>query len=417
MAIPATTLGVAAGTFLAAAVEFVEAFTIVLGGDWAILGLFAAWLVLSRIAVAAILRRHTLSENRRARSTGQQRMRSIITAGYIALLVALSAPAVGVAQGQPASKAVSDSAILDRVAPQETTRPDPPGSRLRQSKVTRQLGELEPVLEWQWGAIFATVLAMTGAILLTLPVALAYRWTKPPHEYDPGVMHSSLMLAPTTAGILIVIQGSLALAFSLAGVATAVRFRNSLKDTDDAVYVLVAISIGLAAGGQALDIGLAISAIFSTMVVLLAKSPFRIIGKTHHHHHDRTEAAPSGGDNPGLPQSPSTASMQHGSPWVEYITIRASHPDLARPTVENFLDRATKRWRLVGASQETNGGVTLRYAVRRRKRTPLDKFLEEIRALAPSQGFTVEAMPASVPEPGAVQGGRSAPGAVALPRP
>ena len=39
------------------------------------------------------------------------------------------------------------------------------------------------------------------------------------------------MLAPTIAGILIVIQGSLALAFSLAGVATAVRFRNSLKDT------------------------------------------------------------------------------------------------------------------------------------------------------------------------------------------
>jgi hypothetical protein len=43
------------------------------------------------------------------------------------------------------------------------------------------------------------------------------------------------MLAPTMAGILIVIQGSLALAFSLAGVATAVRFRNSLKNTDDAV--------------------------------------------------------------------------------------------------------------------------------------------------------------------------------------
>jgi hypothetical protein len=50
------------------------------------------------------------------------------------------------------------------------------------------------------GAILATALAMTGAILLTLPVALVYKWTKPPHEYDPGVMHSSLMLAPTTAG-------------------------------------------------------------------------------------------------------------------------------------------------------------------------------------------------------------------------
>jgi uncharacterized membrane protein len=79
MAVPATTLGIAAGTFLAAAVEFVEAFTIILAMGvtrswraailgamtallWAILGLLAAWLMLSRIAVAAILRRHTLPE-------------------------------------------------------------------------------------------------------------------------------------------------------------------------------------------------------------------------------------------------------------------------------------------------------------------------------------------------------------------
>jgi len=152
----------------------------------------------------------------------------MIRVGCVALLVALGGPAIGVAQAQPASNAVPDSAILNRVAPQETTRQESPGSVLAhpQRKVTRQLGELEPVLQWQWGAIFATALAMTGAILLTLPVALVYKWTKPPHEYDPGVMHSSLMLAPTIAGILIVIQGSLALAFSLAGVATAVRFRN-----------------------------------------------------------------------------------------------------------------------------------------------------------------------------------------------
>jgi hypothetical protein len=345
-------------------------------------------------------------------------MRFMMGVGYIALLVALSAPAIGVAQGQPVSNAVPESAILNRAAAlQDTTPRASPGSGLaqRSRRFTHQLGDLKPELEWQWGAIFATVLAMAGAILLTLPVALVYKWTKPAAEFDPGVMHSSLMLAPTIAGILIVIQGSLALAFSLAGVATAVRFRNSLKDTDDAVYVFVAIAIGLAAGGQALDIGVAISAIFSTMVVLLSKSPFRITGNTHHHH-DRTEAAPSGG-NPGPPPSQPPESLQYGSPWVEYITIRASHPDLVRPAIESFLDRETKRWRLEGATQEANGAVTLRYAVRHRKRTPRDQFLEQIRALASSQGFTVEAMSAPVPEPVALQGGRSAAAGVAPPRP
>jgi hypothetical protein len=136
----------------------------------------------------------------------------MVSVGCIALLVALGGPAIGVAQAQRASNAVPDSAILARVAPQEITQQESPGSVLPhpQRKVTRQLGELEPVLQWQWGAIFATALAMTGAILLTLPIALVYKWTKPSPEYDPGVMHSSLMLAPTIAGILIVIQGSLA---------------------------------------------------------------------------------------------------------------------------------------------------------------------------------------------------------------
>jgi hypothetical protein len=341
-------------------------------------------------------------------------MRFMIRAGYIALLVALSAPAVGAAQGQPASSAVPDSVVRDRVGLQETNPGKSPGSGLSQRswKATRQLSELRPVIAWQWGAILATVLAMAGAILLTLPVAMVYKWTKPAAEFDPGVMHSSLMLAPTIAGVLIVIQGSLALAFSLAGVATAVRFRNALKDTDDAVYVFVAIAIGLAAGGQALDIGLAISVIFSAMVVLLSKSPFRVIGSTHKHH-DRTEPATSGG-NPEPPRSQPPESPQYGSPRVEYLTIRTSHPDLARPAVESFLDRETKRWRLEGTAQEPDGAATLRYAIRPRKRTPRDQLLEQLRALASSQGFTVEAMSAPVPEPVAVQ---AAPGGVALPRP
>jgi hypothetical protein len=337
----------------------------------------------------------------------------LIGAGYIALLVALSAPAIGAAQGQPGGNAVADSTLRNRAGLQDTALRESSASGLaqRSRRFTHQLGDLKPELEWQWGAILATVLAMAGAILLTLPVALVYKWTKPAAEFDPGVMHSSLMLAPTIAGVLIVIQGSLALAFSLAGVATAVRFRNSLKDTDDAVYVFVAIAIGLAAGGQALDIGVAISVIFSAMVVLLSKSPFRITGSTHKHH-DRTEAAPSGG-NPAPPRSQAPESPQNGSPWA-YLTIRASHPDLARPSVESFLDRETKRWRLEGTTQEANGAVALRYAVRPRKRTPRDQFLEQLRALASSQGFTVVALSAPVPEPVAVQG---APGGVALPRP
>lgn len=353
---------------------------------------------------------------------GRPLMRWRRAVAYVALLVALGGPAVALAQAQSARTAVPDTALLTTEASQDTTPQNSPGAGLpHRRKVTRQLGELEPVVEWQWGAILATALAMIGAILLTLPIALVYMWTKPADEYDPSVMHSSIILAPTIAGVLIVIQGSLAMAFSLAGVATAVRFRNSLKDTNDAVYVFVAVAIGLAAGGQALDIALAISTIFSAMVLLLSKSPFRITGNPQHpahehhrrYHHDLTAPAPSRGDQGGLLLQ-SAEPAQDGSPWVGYITVRASNPELARPTIEAFLDRAAKRWRLERTTRETDGRVTLLYAVRCRKRTPRDLLLRELGALAQSLGLTVEAVP--VPLPGLPAVGHSPPGEVPLPQ-
>jgi hypothetical protein len=339
-------------------------------------------------------------------------MRATAGVAYLVLLIALGGPSAGVAQSQSASSAVADTALLDRVLSQDTTHESSPAAQLprKQRKVTRPLGELEPVVEWQWGAILATALAMIGAILLSLPVALAYKWTKPEHEYDPSVMHSSIILAPTIAGVLIVIQGSLAMAFSLAGVATAVRFRNSVKDTNDAVYVFVAVAIGLAAGAQALDIALAISVIFSAMVVLLSRSPFRNTGNTHHpahahhghRHPDLNGTGPRGGGEAEPPPGKPVELTQSGVSRVEYLTLRASAPEQARPIVETFLDRATKRWWLQTATPEANG--TLLYAIRYRKRTPRDLLLGELSALARSQGFTVEAISPPVPEPAVVQG-------------
>ena len=48
-------------------------------------------------------------------------------------------------------------------------------------------------------------------------------------EYDQSLINTILVLPMVVTGIVIIVQNSLALAFSLAGIAGAVRFRNSLK--------------------------------------------------------------------------------------------------------------------------------------------------------------------------------------------
>ena len=309
----------------------------------------------------------------------------MIRLASVLLLLALGTPSIGRAQSSAVDQSVQ--AIVAPDSLQDTTyRPSASAAAIphKQRKVAQPIGELRPELVWQWGPILATVLAMAGAIVLTLPVALAYRWTKPERDYDPGVMHSAIILAPTIAGLLIVIQGSLAMAFSLAGVATAVRFRNSLKDTNDAVYVFVAVAIGLAAGVQALDIALAISLSFSAMVVLLSRSPFRYSSPPHHSGHGHRQQQHHDGAESPVPAEELPARTQ-------LITVRTGDTTVARPAVESVLDREAKRWRLERVAAAADGATTLTYAVRCRKRVPYSQLLVDLRAAAGSQGFMVEA--------------------------
>jgi hypothetical protein len=115
----------------------------------------------------------------------------------------------------------------------------------------------------------ATALAMAGALALVIPVAWVYMLTKRHQGWDPSVVQTVILLPIAVAGIVVLVGNSLARAFSLAGLAAAVRFRNSLKDTKDAVYVFLAMAVGLAAGVQALALGFVVSVIFNGAVVAL----------------------------------------------------------------------------------------------------------------------------------------------------
>jgi len=123
----------------------------------------------------------------------------------------------------------------------------------------------------------ASVLLITiGALALAAPVAWVYTFTRR-LRYDPSLVHSIIILPMVVAGIVVVVKDSVALAFSLAGIVGVVRFRNTLKDPKDAVYIFLALGIGLAAGVQALDIALVLSLTFNFVVLILWKHNFAAI--------------------------------------------------------------------------------------------------------------------------------------------
>ena len=62
---------------------------------------------------------------------------------------------------------------------------------------------------------------------------------------------------------------SLALAFALGGIAGAVRFKNSLKSSGDALYILLSVGIGLASGIGAVELAVVMSIGFNFCFVAL----------------------------------------------------------------------------------------------------------------------------------------------------
>ena len=118
-------------------------------------------------------------------------------------------------------------------------------------------------------SVFWLVVAIIAAILVSLPVSWVYMAVRGGHEYDQSLVNTIIVLPMVVTGIVIIVQNSLALAFSLAGIAGAVRFRNSLKSSGDALFILLAVGIGLSAGIGAIELAAVISIGFNYCFTVL----------------------------------------------------------------------------------------------------------------------------------------------------
>jgi hypothetical protein len=105
-------------------------------------------------------------------------------------------------------------------------------------------------------------IVLAGVWLLMLPVSWVHKGIHKASAHDHSLDETTLILPGVVASIVLVVQHSLALAFSLAGIVAGVQFRRALQDTFDALFILVAIGTGIAAGVQALEIAAVLTVFF-----------------------------------------------------------------------------------------------------------------------------------------------------------
>jgi len=220
----------------------------------------------------------------------------------------------------------------------------------------------------EWALV--TLFVMLIAIALVLPVAWVYMITKRRGGYDQSVVQTVIILPMTVAGTVILVRNSLALAFALAAIVAAVRFRNTLKDTKDAVYIFLALAVGVAAGVLATSVAGVLSLVFNvTVLVLWAFNVGNIYA-------DRLGGERAERLAPHLDAGDEKKKKRFNGA----LLIKARQLAPVQAATEELLEDQTKRWKLVGVGPASQGVHTLEYLVRIKDESGVSVLLDAIRA-------------------------------------
>ena len=226
-----------------------------------------------------------------------------------------------------------------------------------------------------------TVFSLLLAFIFTLPIAWIYTLTKDDEAFDSSLPQTVVVLAMVVTGVMVVISDQTARAFALAGVVAAVRFRNTLPDTKDAVYVFIAVAIGMGCGTRVYHIAVWLSVIMSLTMYFLWKFKFGMSLRN-------VAKAPGKKDVQKIYAQTSGEALQHLEreleqqvrlmQWAQMrrdeekgkkkpnaaLIVEASDAYVAIEQVDKALDAYGGKWQLANISSETPGRSTLEYVGR-----------------------------------------------------
>ena len=270
-----------------------------------------------------------------------------------------------------------------------------------------------PIMAPPVALALTTGLCMLGAFLLMLPVSWIYILTRRKKGFRQSVVQTLVILPLVVAGVVLLVKNSIALAFSLGGIVAAVSFRNTLRDTKDAVYIFLAIGVGLAAGVQVMSAAAVMSFLFNIVVLVFwytdfGRAPAHLEGPRAARRLERSLALANRtnafvaqldreilksmspeqlqalaqrarrrvGDGLAMESKPAKAPK----PLDTVIRVQSPDPEGARPQVEAVLASQVKAWQFSGTQRDAAGNAVLEYRVRLRKSVPIPMLTGELRA-------------------------------------
>jgi hypothetical protein len=268
--------------------------------------------------------------------------------------------------------------------------------------------ETKPALLTRLEFALTNLIVFLGTLVLMLPVSWVYMSAHKGRVHNQSVAQTLIILPLVVSGIVLVVQNSLALAFSLAGVVAAVRFRTALSDARDTVFIFLAIAVGFAAGVHVMTIAALLSVVFNFVVVAIWRFDYgrNVLEPTAAAQWAEPLSALSAQNGSGeqvpdrdlvLALTPKKVEVlaerfnrirdvigtdKKKPRYNGVLTITTYVLSEAQHVVEEVLEEYTKRWKLDEVVTHAGKPSVLYYLIRFRKSTPRDALLTAIRSRA-----------------------------------
>ncbi len=215
------------------------------------------------------------------------------------------------------------------------------------------------------------MVALAMAFWVTLPITWLYRWTRPRKKYSQSFAHTLLVIPIAISLVVFLVKDSIALAFSLAGIVAAVRFRTSLEDPMDSVYMLMAIGIGLAAGTQLILVAYLASLVFVIITLGVWKSNFgaqpEVLSGWRIDNSGKLSTASGEGDS------------VNNRLYNAQIEVHTTKVNAAKKSTAQILESSTKRWQEADVIKNSDGTSIIVFDVWLKKSVDLPSFIQDIK--------------------------------------
>jgi hypothetical protein len=286
--------------------------------------------------------------------------------------------------------------------------PTPPGAE----SIPGVTGGLGPASsDWARTATETAVvglLSLMGALLFTVPIVWIYTVIMRQEGYDRAFVRLLATLPVVVAGVVQVVRGDLALAFALAGIVAAVRFRTTVKDLQDAVFAFGAIGVGLAAGTGNFTLAGALSTVFCLLSWLLwhynvgdvepslelghagvTLAEALVPGETHRAViiGDDEKAEPVHAEDldnlkghiDRLADYVRADALRKKKKYNTLLILHTDDPESVSEFVEPILDEHARRWVKVDEiSRNGSGMVAVEYLMRLKKKVQVGKMIDRL---------------------------------------